>query len=463
MQKTLLFKILIISGLMLVIGIPLMMIQSTIWERMSFRDEAVRSIAADSVREQTLIGPVLVLPYTDEYEEQEEVSDEKKKKTKIVKRSFNKRALVFPNDLKITGNIETDRRYRGIHKVLVYSGQHAISGDFILPKQDDLPREKSISRLTLGKPFVALAIEDVRGIRNIPKINWDGKLFEFEHGSGLTSFKNGLHATLDMMDLKEPANIKFSFDLGLDGIERQHFAPLAKNNQVTLKSNWPHPQFAGRFLPSPKARSIDEHGFSATWSISALASTTQQQLIRIEQGTGTPDNAQPGAAPSADLDRFSVGFIEPINIYSQADRATKYGLLFVALTFAAFFVFEILKRLPIHPVQYLLVGLALALFFLLLVSLSEQMAFVLAYLVSSSACIVLIGFYLAYVLRNWRRGLGFGAALTLLYGALYGLLRSENNALVMGSILLFGVLAAIMIATRKVDWYQIGKLGNMAV
>lgn len=462
MQKSLLFKILIVSGLMLIIGIPLMMIQATIGERMRFRDEAVRSIAADSVREQTMIGPLLVLPYTEEYEEQEEVTDEKAKKTKTIKRSINKRTLVFPNDLQVNGSIDIDRRYRGIHKVLVYSGQHAISGDFVLPSRDELPRDKPNSRLTLGKPYVALAIEDVRGIRNIPKINWDGKLIEFEQGSGLRTFKNGLHASLDPMALKDAASIKFSFDLGLDGIERQHFAPIARNNQVTLKSNWPHPQFAGRFLPSPKARKIDEHGFTATWNISALASNTQQQLLRLEHADGAAENHQPGAAQAADLDRFSVGFIEPINIYSQADRATKYGLLFVALTFAAFFVFEILKQLPIHPVQYLLVGLGLVLFFLLLVSLSEHIDFTQAYLISSCACIALIGFYLAHVLRNWRRGFGFGAALTLLYGALFGLLSSENNALLMGSILLFSVLAAIMIATRKVDWYQIGKLNTMA-
>ena len=145
-----------------------------------------------------------------------------------------------------------------------------------------------------------------------------------------------------------------------------------------------------------------------------------------------------------------------VNIYSQADRASKYGLLFVALTFAAFFVFEILKRLPIHPVQYALVGLALALFFLLLLGLSEHVEFALAYLAASAACIGLLSYYLGHVLRDRWRGLAFGSGLILLYGALYGLLISENNALVLGALLLFAVLAALMVATRKVDWYQIG-------
>lgn len=154
-----------------------------------------------------------------------------------------------------------------------------------------------------------------------------------------------------------------------------------------------------------------------------------------------------------------MAFIEPVNVYSLADRATKYGILFVALTFAAFFVFEILRRLPIHPIQYLLVGLALALalFFLLLESVSEHIDFVLAYVVASAACTGMIGFYLSYVHHDWRRGMGFGAALAVLYCALYGRLISENNALMLGSFLLFAVLAAMMVVTRKVDWCQVGK------
>ena len=246
--------------------------------------------------------------------------------------------------------------------------------------------------------------------------------------------------------------MRFNFELGLDGIERQHFVPVAKNSQIQIKSNWPHPQFGGRFLPSPKNRQIDANGFNVAWSISSLATNAQTQLSTIEGEFKVPDSA-----PLGQVDRFSVGFIEPVNVYTQSDRATKYGLLFVALTFAAFFIFEILKSLPIHPVQYLLVGLSLVIFFLLLVGLAEHIAFLAAYLIASAACIALTSFYLAHVLHDARRGIGFGVALTVLYGALFGLLSSENNALVMGSILLFAVLAAIMVATRKVDWYQVGK------
>ena len=460
MQKTLFVKALMVFGLMLVIGLPLLMIQETIKERMEFRQEAVDSIAADSVREQTIIGPILVIPYTEQYEERVEVGkgDDKTQaesapvRTELLRRTVQRRLIVYPNLLLQVGTIETDRRYRGIHQVLVYSGQHAFKGDFMVPSLDQLPRKTPDARIAVGQPFIALSIEDVRGIHNIPKIDWGGRQIEFEQGTDLFAFRSGLHAPLGAMPLAQTQEVKFSFDLGLDGIERQHFVPVAKNSQISIKSNWPHPQFGGRFLPSPKYRQINADGFQTEWNISSLASNAQTQLSTIEGEFKVLDSA-----PLGRVDRFSVGFIEPVNVYSQSDRATKYGLLFVALTFAAFFIFEILKSLPIHPVQYLLVGLSLVIFFLLLVGLAEHIAFLAAYLIASAACIVLTSFYLTYVLRSTGRAIGFGVALMVLYGALYGLLNSENNALVMGSILLFAVLAAIMVVTRKVDWYQIGR------
>ena len=460
MQKTLLYKILAILALTVLICLPLVMIQNTIYERSEFRAQAVASIAADSVREQSIVGPVMLIPYTDEFDITiPTVNDENK--TETVKRSVSRVHLVFPNQLNVEGKFDTDYRYRGIHRVLYYSGQHKLTGDFDLPLKSALPRTNSLSRITVGQPSIAVGIEDVRGIRNIPTITWGKQAIEFQQGTGSAALGSGLHADLPAMDLEQTARVPFAFNLGLDGIERQHFSPVGRNNQISLTSKWPHPQFAGNFLPSTKDRVINDDGFKANWAISSLSTAAQQQLRALQHGSANAEPV-PGAAatpirPPVQVDRFSVAFIEPVNVYSLAERATKYGLLFVALTFAAFFIFEILKRLPIHPVQYLLVGLALVLFFLLLVGLSEHIQFVVAYAIASTACILLLGFYLSFVLRDWKRGLGFGVALTVLYGALYGLLVSENNALVLGSILLFAVLGAIMVATRKVDWYQVGK------
>ncbi|NGZ82999.1 cell envelope integrity protein CreD [Duganella aceris] len=439
MQKKLLYKILAIAALTLLLGIALALIQSTIDERLRFRDQAVQSVANDSVREQVVVGPVLVIPYSEAIEARDDAEAKGKSGARTVKR----RKLVYPNTLQVNGAITTDRRYRGIHQVLIYSGRHNFAGDFTLPQLADLPRESATSRLTLGLPYVALAVSDVRGIRDIPRLNWGGRELEFQQGAALPGYASGMHAPLEQADLKEGAKVAFSFALGLAGIENQHFVPVARNNRYVIQSNWPHPQFAGDFLP--ESRSVGDAGFNAEWRISSMASRAQQQLDALAAGERVKS-----------VDSFHIGFIEPVNIYSQASRATKYGLLFVALTFAAFFVFEVVKRLAIHPIQYLLVGLALALFFLLLVGLSEHIPFVAAYGIAASACIALIAYYLGHALHSRWRGLGFGVGLVLLYSALYGLLISENNALVLGSLLLFAVLAALMVATRQVDWYEIG-------
>lgn len=456
MQKSLLIKIIIIGAVMTFIYIALSMIHSTIDERVHFREEAVRSIATDSVGDQRIMGPVLVLQFTDRYEEEE--VDVLTKKTVIKEKALTKRHFVFPNQLDVKSNVDIDQRYRGIHKVLVYSGQHQMQGDFSLPTLSDLSHEKPNSRLQIDATHVAMNLTDTRGLRNFPKLEWDGDSFEFEQGSQLRGSPSGLHAKVKLPSLKANQTVKFSLPMVIDGMERLQFVPIAKNNQFNMTSKWPHPQFGGRFLPAPgpSQRKIDANGFTVSWNISSLSSKAQQQFLASEEGL-IQRNQNADVSPSSEnIESFHVAFIEPVNIYSQADRAIKYGMLFIVLTFAAFFLFEVLKRLPIHPVQYTLVGLSLAIFFLLLLSLSEHMRFSLAYLISATACIALIGFYLKHVLQNWKRGFGFATGLCVLYSVLYGLLQSENNALLMGSILLFAVLAAMMTVTRKLDWYKLG-------
>lgn len=466
MQRSLFLKALSIFVLMALIAIPLMMIEGTIRSRIHYRDEAVRSIAEDSVSSQTLLGPLLIIPYTESYQE-EEIEEASKQKV-VRSRKLKRQIFVFPDQLTLNAVVDTDQRYRGMHKVLVYSGQHTITGDYEIPKLDTIAHEKNNSNITLGEPYISLGLSDTRGLKNVPKISFAKTDYEFKQNSKLDRFAQGLHAPVPLAHLQQGGKMAFDLNLTIDGIEQMAFVPIAKNNQFTVSSKWQHPQFFGRFLPSakPTERKIDANGFSVVWNISSLSSNAQQQIFEAECCTTANANRNNNAsisnyvsaAPAAGLiDSFGVAFIEPVNAYSQSDRATKYGLLFVALSFAAFFLFEILKQLPIHPVQYTLVGLALVLFFLLLLSLSEHIAFWKAYLVASIACISLIAVYLSNALHSWKRGLGFGIALSVLYGVLFGLLQSENNALIMGSALLFAVLAAIMLITRKVDWYQIGK------
>lgn len=231
--------------------------------------------------------------------------------------------------------------------------------------------------------------------------------------------------------------MEFTIDLDLAGTEELNVAPLGDSNHVELSSTWRSPLFAGRFLP--RTRKVGDDGFSAAWDVSSLATATQLQME---------------SNPMKPIDLINVNLLTPVDPYKLSDRATKYGILFVVLTFGGFSLFEIMKELPIHPVQYLLVGFGLAIFLLLLISLSEHRSFAQSYLVASAACIGLLTFYLSYVLRSVKRGIAFGAMLTALYAAVYGLLISEDNALILGSLMLFAVLAVVMGVTRKVDWYK---------
>lgn len=426
-------KALAVGALVILLLIPLAMIRGTIHERQAYRQEAVASVAGSHAGAQVLAAPVLVIPYV-ETVLVDGVDARGVAVRKAVRR--DRRWVHFPARAALTGTVAPSIRRRGLHEVRVYELQARIAADFDLT----LPADPTGTR-EIGKPWLSLSIADVRGLAGTPVLSLDGRPLRLQQGPGAGRAGGGLHADTALAPVAgQRLRFRTSLDLGLGGTEVLAIAPVADANTVELRSPWPHPQFAGRFLP--RHRRIGADGFEARWEVSALAAGTQAQVLA---------GAEPGA-----LDALSVGLVEPVNVYSQADRASKYGLLFVLLTFAGFFLFEVLKHLRIHPIQYALVGLALAIFFLLLLSLSEHLPFWIAYLAASAACIGLLGAYLSAVLRSRARGLGFAGALTVLYGALYGLLVSEDNALVLGSLLLFGILAAGMLATRRVDWYAAG-------
>jgi inner membrane protein len=291
--------------------------------------------------------------------------------------------------------------------------------------------------VTWGEPYLELSVADVRGIIDTPKVLVNGVEETLLQGvPETTGWQPNLRVPLRGINVQK-SHLDFSFKLNLAGTETLGIAPVGNSNHLEIQSSWKSPLFAGQFLP--RAREVGKAGFHAAWDVSSLASGTQVQLQ--------------ANAPKA-IDLINVSLTTLVDPYTLSNRAVKYGILFVVLTFGGFLTFELMKQLPIHPVQYLLVGFGLAIFFLLLVSFSEHMAFCLAYLIAAFACIGLLTFYLSYVLRGVGRGIGFGSMLTMLYTAIYGLLISEDNALVLGSLLLFCVLAAVMFVTRKVDWYK---------
>jgi inner membrane protein len=428
MNGRLALKLLVVGVVTGVILIALAMVNGTISERESFRKDAVKSIEQSYAGPQTVIGPVLVQPYTETTETMEEVEKGVKKSVQHVNALT---AISFPRVLDVRGKMTPSERQHGLYKVTVYEFAGHLKGWV------DVVQPATKGKVEWGEPYLAMSVADVRGIVGTPAVVVNGVQETMVQGAESTmSWKPNLRVPL--RGVKElNGRVEFAIDMNVGGTEELSVAPVGDSNHVELSSTWPSPLFAGQFLP--RSREWNKDGFTAAWDVSSLATGTQVQML---------------ADPARGIDLMKVSLLTPIDAYKLSDRATKYGVLFVVLTFGGFFLFEMMKQLPIHPVQYLLVGFGLAIFFLLLISFSEHMAFGLAYAISSAACIGLLTFYLSYVLRNVMRGMGFGAMLTALYAAVYGLLISEDNALILGSMMLFAVLAVVMVVTRKVDWYK---------
>ncbi|MBI3129989.1 MAG: cell envelope integrity protein CreD [Acidobacteria bacterium] len=433
MKKTLFLKSLIVGGLALLLLVPLSMIEGQIRARNTRQIETENEIAELTAGRQQLVGPLVVVPY------QEEVTrDETNPKTgEVVKRSYweDRRQVLVPRSLVVTSEARVDERHRGLFKAQAYEIDAIVKGDIFMAKGLGLPADRTIKP---GRAYLVVGLTDLRGIRSQPLLTWNGADFGFSPGVPCGIFNQGIHVDLGPAAALEGRLSAFTLPLALKGSQSFFVAPVAESTKVTLHSPWPTPSFQGRFTAT---HSEGPEGFTATWEVFHLA----RNLAKILEGKGETTEA------------FGVAFLKGVNVYLKSERAVKYGFLFVGLTFAAFFFFEMLRRLPIHPIQYLLVGFALAIFFLLLLSLSEQLSFGWAYLAASSACTLLLGAYLAQVLQSPRRGWGFAAGLGLLFAVLYALIDSEDNALLMGSLLTFVGLAAVMIGTRKIDWYALSE------
>ncbi|WP_205289328.1 cell envelope integrity protein CreD [Lysobacter sp. TY2-98] len=438
------FKLVLVAVMTMLILIPLAMVNGLIGERQRYRDAAVADIGRMYASPQTVFGPVLTVPYTESVDLQETGGDG-------VVRTVRKRQAsawtFFPTRLDASGTVATATRRRGLYRVPVYEWAGTVKADFDV----QIPGDVAGADRVIGTPVLGYGVTDVRGLHGAPKLQIDGREVALLEGAG-TQDDAGMHAALPVPAPGAHFALISQLQLKLAGTQSIAFVPLGKQNHIALGSKWPHPSFQGL---SPWQSEISDTGFAAQWQVASIATDAQRQyLARLPQNTTT--GSGPSAARDVTLPTLGVVLDDPIDAYTLADRATKYGVLFVAITFVGFFMFEVIRQLPIHPIQYGLVGLALVIFFLLLVSLSEHVPFPVAYAAASGGCIGLIGFYLSAVLRSALRGAAFGATLGLLYAALYGLLISEDNALVLGSLLLFAILAAVMIATRRLDWYRLG-------
>lgn len=442
MNRTLTFKFGAIALLILLLMLALLMIGGVVDERQALRSEVLQDIARSSSQAQKITGPLLVVPYRKRIRTWK---THEKSGERYVEESERRGRLYFlPERLTLDGEMGSELRRRGIYEARLYHVDSQISAHFELPANYGI--DEGLVDYRFEQAYLALGISDIRGIKNDLKLRLGERQLAFAPGSNEALLGAGVHAPLPALDTSVAQSLAFDFKLALLGSSRLHIAPVGRETVVNLASDWPHPSFIGEYLPTQ--RSIAETGFSARWQTSFFATNMEEALADC---TGESD------CRAFNQRQFGVSLVDPVDQYLMTDRAIKYALLFIGLTFAGFFLFEVLKRLAVHPVQYGLVGLSLALFYLLLVSLSEHIAFGLAYAISALACVMLIGFYVSHVLHSWQRGLGFSIGLAALYGLLYGLLSAEDYALLMGSTLVFALLACVMVLTRKLDWYGIGR------
>ncbi len=440
MQKSLSLKLAAIAALSLLLLIPLLMVQGKISERASFRSIARAELAQSWVASQRLMTPVLVMPYTQSVPVGGFVTKQDTQRTKK-----QGRLLVLPEQVSLRAALDSERRYKGIYQFPVYSADIQLSGRFnpqtVQARRD--AKAGSEPTLTWGQPYLAVVVSDARGLIRPPTMRWAGRALQPRSGSALSVNAGGVHAELPEGSLLGDGPLAFELALSLRGMDSLGLVPAALNAELSVQADWPHPRFEGLFPPA--RREISEQGFTAHWETNQFASNIVSRASECARGdcNGLLANS------------LGVSLIEPVNIYSQAQRSTQYGMLFIGLSFIAFFTFEVLRRLPVHPIQYTLVGLSLAVFYLLLLSLAEHLGFALAYLLAALSCVSLLGFYLRYVLRSATGAALFAALLSGLYGLLYLIVQAEDYALLGGSILVFGVLAAVMVLTRHVDWYAV--------
>jgi inner membrane protein len=441
MKRPLLFKFLTIGFLVLMLMIPISMINGVIRERKSSQQGVVEEIARSSSYSQKLVGPVLVVPYSKKIKEWKVDADTKVRYQ--VELTINGQLYFLPSIFEVDGKLKTERLKRGIYEARLYHADNTISGHFDVPANYGVVSD--LANYEFDSPYVAMGIKDVRGIDSL-NIQINNVKITMEPGTKLKILGEGVHATLQHPAQLDKTILHFQLELALRGTESFSVVPIGRESNVKVSADWPHPSFMGDYLPTK--RQVDNTGFTATWQTSYFSSNLEENFNLCVSASDC----------EAFQNRFlGVSLIDPVDQYVKSDRAIKYALLFISLTFAGFFLFEVLKRLAIHPVQYSLVGLSLAFFYLLLASLSEHIAFSAAYLISASACIFLIGFYVTYILHSILRGGIFSGLLASLYALLYGLLSAEDYALLMGSFLLFGLLGVFMVLTRKLDWYLIGK------
>jgi inner membrane protein len=441
-RNSTMLKLLGVGGLILLMLIPLLMIEGVLNDRLARRNEAVADITSSWGREQNIIGPVLVVPYLHHGTVVRSVTlPDGRVETREVEETTLAYAYFLPDTLEITGDLQTQTLHRGIYDAAVFRGQIHITGKFPVPDMASLKIDPA--DVLWKDAAVTLAVSDLRGTREGLTLDWDGRKIQLQPGSQLPGYTTGVTAQLGGdQPISTPA--AFSIALDLNGSSGIFFAPFGIENVVTLKSNWPDPGFRGAFLPAD--RTVRPDGFEAKWKVSYYGRDYPQKW------TSRAGNER-FTTMAVGNSLFGTQFLRVLDAYRYVERSIKYGVLFFVLVFTTFFLFEMTARQKIHPLQYLMVGAALCLFYLALLSASEFIGFSLAYLIAALAATGLVTWYCSHFLGGGVRTLMIGGGLLGVYTFLYITLRQQDYALLMGTVALFILLGIVMYVTRKVDWY----------
>ncbi|MCK5027536.1 MAG: cell envelope integrity protein CreD [Candidatus Pacebacteria bacterium] len=453
-------RVVVIGILALLLLIPVGMVGSLIREREYNREGAIAEISQKWGEVQTVAGPVLSIPY-DRF-----VTNEKGVQVTVTEYMH-----FLPETLDIEGNVSPEIRSRGIFDAVVYSSEMEFSGVFKKPDVGALGINPQ--NVHWNDAFVSVGIPDMRGIKSEVAFIWNDKTYDF--GPGIETddvIRAGLVPTSinDARRINEPfiekmvmsvdmenessgistmvpvgrfdvGEYAFSLTLALDGSQSLLFVPLGRTTNVNLASVWDTPSFNGAFLPD--TREVTDDGFSASWEILDLNRNYPQLWV------GSKHNIYSAT--------FGVNLLVPVDEYQKSERSAKYAMLIISLTFMIFFFSEIFNKKRVHPIQYLLVGLALVLYYSLLISFSEVVGFDWAYLIASVSTIGLISGYSKVILPTSRMLYLQALILAFLYLFVYTILQLEDYALLAGSIGLFIILSVVMYLSRKIDWYKVGE------
>lgn len=423
-NNKILYKAIVTGILIMVMLIPMIFVSNLVSERAIRRAAVEKDVSSKWAAPQTVSGPYLHVPYK-----------------KMIAGSDGKPFatagyfFILPEQLSITGNIDTEERKRSIYKVLLYKTQVSGTGSF----QVQIPKDIKADEVQWNEIKLCMGISDFKGIEQKIDVSFKNNQLSLLPGLPNTDIdSNGLSVQVPLAATDIGTTIAFNTHIALRGSGQLHFMPLAGNSQFSLHSKWLSPSFDGNIIPT--SRKVDKNGFSANWSFNK-ANLPFSTLVT---------NAKTIHASLA----FGVSLLQPGNEYAQTDRCSKYALLLIGLSFALFFIMEIMQKKPVHAVQYVLVGMALIIFYTLLLSISEIASFDLAYFIAASATILLITVYIHSHFQQAKTAAYFTLLLSLLYGFIFILLRLEDTALLVGSIGLFIILAVVMYASRRINWYQ---------